>query len=168
MQSTYTARLTEAVGHCRYSDKHVLSQGKGERYKNRHAHWSVSHGEMKSDTKLTEGWQPCLSFTGWSTCVAQISVPKVDMGWLTQRVPRSTGIPPAFELAFRLRLLSSRHKLWSNVWTLVIMKQHIADIIKDNLGSFCAGTHNPKMLRTTGWANFARAGHKNTSPLLSQ
>lgn len=47
------------------------------------------------------------------------------------------------------------------------MKLHTVDIIKDNLGSFCAGTHNPKMLRTTGRANFAGAGHINTFLLLS-
>ena len=57
--------------------------------------------------------------------------------------------------------------LWSSVWTLAIMKLHTVDIIKDNLGSFCAGTHNPKMLRTTGRANFARVRHINTFPLLS-
>lgn len=92
MQSTNFARFCETAGRCKNSDKHVMAEGNGKKEK-RHVHWSVSSRKIKRDTKLTGGWQPCLSFTGRSTCVTLIWVPKVGTGGLTTRIACFTGIP---------------------------------------------------------------------------
>lgn len=123
--------------------------------------------EKKGDAKFRGGWQPCLSFTGRSTCVTLIWVPKVGTGGLT--TVHASQESPYIQICTLALLTQLVVQVGSCVWIMLITRQHAGDIIIDNLMSSHNGTHNPKMLKKwkPGRANFANAGHTKDFPALS-